>query len=254
MSAKPSLWEAFGEIPDPRSRQGRRHPLPAVLTLSSVAILSGARSLYAIAQFGRDYGGDFAKELGFARGDTPCCTTLHYLFGKLDAKEFERALRRWLRERREAGWKAISIDGKTLRGTQGHEVAGVHLLAAYAHEAHAVLAQLPVKRHTNEHKVALRLLNILPIRDTVVTGDAMFCQKDLSSKVLEKGGHYVWPVKDNQKNLKEEIAVALSDEAVSPSGTTARRKGTPVCTKRRQGPRSRGTAADRDDNRPQGLQ
>lgn len=254
MSAKPSLWEAFGDVPDPRGRRGRRHPLAAVLTLSSVAILSGARSLYAIAQFGRDYGADFAKELGFTRSDTPCCTTLHYLFRKLDAKGFEQALGRWLRERREAGWKAISIDGKTLRGTQGHELAGVHLLAAYAHEAHAVLAQLPVKGHTNEHKVALRLLNILPIRDTVVTGDAMFCQKDLSRKVLKKGGHYVWPVKDNQKNLKEEIAAALSDEAVSPSGATDRRKGAPVRAKRRQRPRSRRAAEDRDDNRPQGLQ
>jgi hypothetical protein len=249
MSAKRSLWEVLSEVTDPRGRRGKRYALPAVLTLTSVAMLSGARSLYAIAQFGRDYGADFAKALGFAKGDTPCCTTLHYLFQELDAEEFERALGGWLRERQETGWKAISLDGKRLRGTQGHELAGVHLLAAYAHEAHAVLAQLPVKGQTNEHKVALRLLNIMPIRDTVVTGDAMFCQKDLSRKVLKKGGHYVWPVKDNQKNLKEEITVALSDKAASPSGTTDRRKGTPVRAKRRQGPRSDGTAADRDDNR-----
>ena len=232
MSAKPSLWEVFREVPDPRGARGKRYALPAVLTLSSVAMLSGSRSLYAIAQFGRDYGPEFAKTLGFGNGKTPCCTALHYLFQELDAEAFERAIGRWLRGRRGAGWKAIALDGKTLRGTQGHALAGVHLLAAYAHEARAVLAQLPVKGGTNEHKTALRLLNVLPIQDTVVTGDAMFCQKDLSRKVLKKGGHYVWPVKDNQKNLKEEIGVALSDEAFSPSRTATRRPRTSRGTKR----------------------
>ncbi|MCH7871332.1 MAG: transposase family protein, partial [Planctomycetes bacterium] len=56
-----SLFEAFGKVPDPRGAQGRRHPLPAILTLAAVAMLSGARSLYAIAQFGRDRGQSFAR-------------------------------------------------------------------------------------------------------------------------------------------------------------------------------------------------
>jgi hypothetical protein len=196
------------------------------LTLSSVAVLSGARSLYAIAQFGRDYGPELAKALGFPKGKTPCCTALHYLFQDLDAARFEKALRRWVHARREEGWKAVAIDGKTLRGTQGHLIPGVHLLAAYAHQTAAVLAQLPVKGHTNEHKAALHLLNILPLKDTIVTGDAMFCQKDLSRKVLKKGGQYVWAVKDNQSQLKEQIAAALSNESLSPSGPPSGRCGT----------------------------
>jgi len=224
MSAKVSLWEVFGEVPDPRSPLGRRYPLQAVLTLVSVAMLSGGRSFYAIAQFGRDYGANFAKALGFAKGKTPCCTTLHYLFRDLNAERFEQALRRWLKMRRGKGWKTVAIDGKTLRGTQGHRLPGVHLLAAYAQEAGAVLAQRPVPGHTNEHKTALRLLGILPLKGVVVTGDAMFCQKALSRKVLRKGGDYVWPVKDNQPALKEQIQTALGDEAFSPSGPAAGRR------------------------------
>ena len=68
MSKSVSLFEAFGEVPDPRGAQGRRHPLPAILALTTVAILSGARSLYAIAQFGRDRGKSFAVALGFKIG------------------------------------------------------------------------------------------------------------------------------------------------------------------------------------------
>lgn len=217
MSAQISLWEAFGEVPDPRQASGRRYPLQAILTLTSVAMLAGARSLYAIAQFGRDYGPDFARAMGFAKGVTPCCTALHYLFVDLPPTAFERAIQRWLRSQRKTGWRAVALDGKTLRGTQGDQLPGVHLLAAYAHEAGAVLGQLSVASKTNEHKAALRLLNLIPLKDTILTGDAMFCQRDVSGKVLGKGGHYVWAVKDNQPTLKEEIVESFNDEAFSPS-------------------------------------
>jgi hypothetical protein len=191
--------------------------LQAILTLASVAMLSGSRSLYAVAQFGRDYGQEFARAMGFAKGTTPCCTALHYLFLDLEPQAFERAIQTWVRAQRKAGWRAVAIDGKTLRGTQGDQLPGVHLLAAYAHQAGAVLGQLSVQSKTNEHKAALRLLNLIPLKDTVVTGDAMFCQRDLSRKVLQKGGHYLWAVKDNQPALKEQIAEAFNDEAFSPS-------------------------------------
>lgn len=188
MSQAISLWEAFTQVPDPRDAQGRRHPLPAILTLTSVAILSGARSLYAIAQFGRDRGKAFAATLGFTRDVSPCCATLHYLFAALDRKLFERAIRRWTSGRAAAGWESVSLDGKTLRGTGGHLVPGVHLLAAYAHETKVVLEQIPVDAKTNEHKTALELLNLIPLEGKLVTGDAMFCQRDLSQKIRKKGG------------------------------------------------------------------
>ena len=188
MSKAVSLLEAFGQVPDPRDAQGRRHPLPAILALAAVAMLSGARSLYAIAQFGRDHGQAFAAALGFTRDVPPCCSTLHYLFAALDRKAFERAIRRWTARRAAAGWESMSLDGKTLRGTQGHEVPGVHLLAAYAHEAQVVLDQIPVDAKTNEHKTALQMLDLIPLEGKLVMGDAMFCQRDLSRKIRKKGG------------------------------------------------------------------
>ncbi len=188
MSRAVSLLEAFGQVPDPRDAQGRRHPLPAILALAAVAMLSGARSLYAIAQFGRDHGQAFAAALGFTRDVPPCCSTLHYLFAALDRKAFERAIRRWTARRAAAGWESMSLDGKTLRGTQGHQVPGVHLLAAYAHEAQVVLDQIPVDAKTNEHKTALQMLDLIPLEGKLVMGDAMFCQRDLSRKIRKKGG------------------------------------------------------------------
>jgi hypothetical protein len=189
MSETLSLYEVFAEVPDPRQASGKRHPLQAILTLTAVAILSGARSLYAIAQFGRDRGEAFARALGFTRDVPPCCTSLHYLFAGLDHTAFEKAIRRWTRHQvGKKDWEALSIDGKSLRGAQGHQIAGVHLLAAYAHEAKAVLDQIPVDAKTNEHKAALELLGLIPLEGKLVIGDAMFCQRDLSRKIKAKKG------------------------------------------------------------------
>ncbi len=188
MSQAMSLYEALEEVPDPRQPSGKRHPLQAVLTLCAVAMLSGARSLYAIAQFGRDRGQEFAGVLGFTRPRTIGCTMLHYLFEELDEQAFETAIRRWARERGEsAGWQALHVDGKTLRGTTGRQLPGVHLLAAYAHEAQVVLGQVPLKASSNEHKTALELLNLIPLKGKIITGDAAFCQRDLSRKISKKG-------------------------------------------------------------------
>ncbi len=183
-----SLYEVFEELPDPRSPLGRRHPLAAILSQATVAMLGGARSLEVIAQFGRDRGPRFARALGFTRDEMPGKATFHNVFKVLDAEGFEQALGRWLRGRRRAGWRGIAIDGKTLRGAQGDQLPGVHLLAAFDHEAKTAIGQMRVDRKANEHKATLALLDVIEVEDSVVTGDAMFCQRDLSRKIKAKKG------------------------------------------------------------------
>ena len=187
MSDQP-LSAVFEQIPDPRSVLGRRHPLSAILTAATVAMLGGARSLEAIAQFARDRGDRFTRLLGFTRDQAPCKATFHNVFKGLDTTGFEQAISVWLRGRQAVGWKAIAVDGKRLCGTQGDQLPGVHLLAAYEHEAKAAIGQMAVEASTNEHKTALAILDMIDVKGAVVTGDAMFCQKDLSRKILKKKG------------------------------------------------------------------
>jgi hypothetical protein len=63
--------------------------------------------------------------------------------------------------------RVVAIDGKTLRGSQGHQLPGVHLLAAYRRDVEAVIAQLRVSGKTNEHKTALELLKLIPLKGTL---------------------------------------------------------------------------------------
>jgi hypothetical protein len=218
-----SLVQVLADIPDPRSRKGRRHPLTAILSLTVVALLAGCKSLEAIAQFGRDHGVALAHALGFTRGKTPNKSCLSKLFRRLDVAALEGALGRWVLGRiQHGGWDAIALDGKTVRGSADGAAPGAHLLAAYVPAAAAVLQQVRVDAKTNEHKAALRLLGVLPLAGKVVSGDAMFTHRDFARAVRDGGGDYLLVVKDNQPELKAQIQAALHDDAdFSPLPTEA---------------------------------
>ena len=135
-----SLPAVLASVPDPRGLRGRRHPLPAILTLAVCAMLSGARSLYAIHQWGRQQDAATVQAMGFTRPRTPAVGSLHTVFRRLDAAAFETALAGWSRAGLPEG-SAIAVDGKALRGIHGQELPGVRLVAGYAHESSLVVGQ-----------------------------------------------------------------------------------------------------------------
>jgi len=229
-----SLYEAFGAVPDPRSALGTQHPLPALLTLATVAMLCGCRGLSAIAQWGREHP-ELAPLLGFTRKKKqkkewkqkpklklPCASTFHYLFRDIDIQAFEAVLTQWMLTNgfKDSAQPVLNIDGKTLRGSHQGEVPGVHLVAAYSATTGTALAQLQVDSKTNEHKAALQLLNLIPMENTLVTGDAAFTQKDLCQEIVNRKGDYFITVKDNQPTLNKNILDAFTT-AVSPSRESA---------------------------------
>ena len=103
----------------------------------------------------------------------------------------------------------------------------VHLLSLVAPESGLTVAQAEVPRggadKTNEQKAALRLLEGLVLEGRLVTGDAMFCQRDLSQRIVQGGGHDLWTVKENQPTLLADIqaAFAPSAEGAFPPSTAA---------------------------------
>ena len=138
----PSLLEALAGVPDPRAQRGRRYSVATVLTFAVCAMLCGARSLYAIAQWGRDSGSaEVRSALGINRTSTPSVATLFRVFRALDRDAFEAALAGWARAQGLPVGEAVALDGKALRGIHGEQVPGVHLVAAYAHRSGQVLGQ-----------------------------------------------------------------------------------------------------------------
>ena len=225
-AAAGTLAAALARVPDPRRPYGWRAgcapvPLVALLQATVVAVLCGAGSPYAVAQWVRERLDDepgLLEALGFPPGRGTCVATLHRVYRALDAAAFERAVGDWL-----ADWlatavapgDAVAVDGKTLRGVpgrvaDGEYVPGLHLVAAYAHRAGAVLAQVRAPGKGHELAAAGAVLAQVPLAGRVVTGDALLTQRAVCRQVLDGGGDYVLPVKENQPALRESLAQAFS--------------------------------------------
>jgi hypothetical protein len=143
-------------MPDFRKPQGKRHPLAAILALACCAMLCGARSYSAIAEWGRNYGARIAEALGFTHA-SPCAATLHTIFRHVNRDEFEARPGTWadcvvgsLPAVPEMSGIAGALDGKTLRGSKKQGAPGTHLLSALAHHVGVTLAQHAVDDKTNE--------------------------------------------------------------------------------------------------------
>jgi len=225
MDASPnlSLLHFLSEIPDPRGRNGRQHPLVAVLALACCAIMCGARSYAAIGQWAEDHDIALMHRLGFTRRP-PKSGGIRKVLMALDLAALEAALTRWAEALlgrppvvEVAPPHAFALDGKTARGSFDGLSKAVHLLSLVAHQSGLTMAQAEVPQggldKTNEHKAALKLLPGLVLEGRLITGDAMFCQRDLSQQILDDGGHYLWVVKENQPTLLADIQAALAPEA-----------------------------------------
>jgi predicted transposase YbfD/YdcC len=217
-----AIYRQFQTLPDARKRRGVRYPLAVLLTIAVLAKLSGYSQVAAIADWACARADALADLFELKRPSMPhpatwtrvlgqavAITALEHLVARLSAGP-ARA------EVPARGSLIVNLDGKTLRGTIAlGQTSGVHLLAAYQADDGRVLAQAAVGSKTNEIGAAPALLEQLDLTGTVVTGDAMHAQRQLSRQVVEAGGDYFWWVKDNQPTLLSDLELLFADEYVS---------------------------------------
>jgi hypothetical protein len=197
----PPLAEALEHVPDFRSKHGKRYPLAAILALGVAATLCGYDSYGAMTQWGKNYGQELAAALGFKNGKTPSVGTLFTVFSKVDKQALQRVLDAWNEQLllalgySKAQILALSVDGKTLRGTRTQQVhAGgtplleCHLLAAVSHGLGLCVGQIAVTDKENEIPAMQRLLGELVVKGRVLTMDALLTQKEIAEAIVLKGG------------------------------------------------------------------
>jgi len=210
------LIEVFSDIADFRQARGKRHPLSAILALACCAMLCGYRSYSAIAEWGRNYGTDIARALGFTH-NTPCASTLHTIFRCLDREAFEAKLGAWAERvvvtapaAPEVPEIAMAVDGKTLRGSKKQGAPGMHLLSVLAHHVGLTLTQQAVAAKTNEIKAVETVFGQIVLTGRIVTMDALLTQRQVAQTIVEAGGDYVMIVKENQPQLKADIELVFT--------------------------------------------
>lgn len=196
----------FSELSDPRVERTKEHLLEEILLITIAAVLSGADSWNEIEDYGHaKY--EWLKSFVNLPGGIPSHDTFNRVFSLLDPAELEKSFLSWVRSMAKlTAGEVVAIDGKSLRGTrQSDKRAIVHMVSAWANTNNLVLGQQRVDDKSNEITAIPKLLSVLELSGTVVTIDAMGCQKTIAQKIVDKQADYILAVKENQLHLLEDI-------------------------------------------------
>jgi len=195
----------FSELRDPRVERNREHLLEEILLIAIAAVLSGAESWNDMSEYGHAKQ-EWLKTFLRLPSGIPSHDTFNRVFAALDPEEMERGFAGWVSSiaRLTAG-EVVAIDGKALCGTREGGKKIVNMVSAWAEGNGLVLGQRKVDEKSNEITAIPKLLNALELAGTVVTIDAMGCQREIASRIVEKRADYVLAVKENQGNLLAEV-------------------------------------------------
>ena len=202
-----SILTHFASLEDPRDIRGKEHLLLDIITIALCAVISGAEGWEDMAEYGRAKQDWLSTFLALPSG-IPCADTFGRVFARLDPEQNRCCFISWVKaisELLEA--EVVGIDGKTLRhsGDKGCGKAAIHMVSAWASANRLVLGQRKVDDKSNEITAIPALLKVLEIAGCIVTIDAMGCQRDIASTIIEGGADYVLALKRNQGGLFEDV-------------------------------------------------
>jgi predicted transposase YbfD/YdcC len=202
-----SLAEHFECLTDKRKARGLRYPLTPLLIIIVLAKLCEADDPMKIARWAKYRTSKLKKSLHLNWKRMPHSSTFRRVMqSAIDLLELEEVAGEYLSKLDKENSQLLNLDGKTLRGTiPKAETSGLHLLALQEAKQNTVVEQTALLKGENEISAAKRLLEKADLQGKIVTGDAIFAQRELSLKVCQSGGDYLWKVKANQGSLHKEL-------------------------------------------------
>src|SRR5919202_2087246 len=205
------LTTVFDDLPDPRrDTRNKLHRLTDILVLATCAVIGGAETWEAIAEYGRTKEPFFRRFLPLDHG-VPSPDTFERVFAKLAPGAFAQAFGRWMAAACEAtGLIPVAVDGKSARAAKRNTATGcLHVVTAWAAENRLVLGAAAVADGSNEVAAIPELLRTLDLAGAIVTIDAAGCQLENARIIRERGGHYLLAVKDNQPTLRAAVEAVI---------------------------------------------
>jgi predicted transposase YbfD/YdcC len=201
------LTDVFTDLPDPRrDTRNKLHRLTDVLVITTCAVIGGAETWEAIAEYGRTKEPFFRRFLPLENG-IPSPDTFERVFAQLAPGAFSQAFGRWMAAACEAtGLIPIAVDGKSARRAKRDTATGcLTVVSAWATENRLALGQVAVPDGSNEIGTIPELLRTLDLAGAIVTIDAAGCQVANAEIIRGRGGHYLLAVKDNQPTLRAAV-------------------------------------------------
>lgn len=212
MSLCEIILEHFRQMPDHRVERSKIHSLEVILFIALCSTLTGGQSFYDMEDFA-DAREDWLKEhIGMV--SVPSHDTFNRVFQAISPAHFgECLISLTSRLREKVSGEIVAIDGKTHRAVEKNGGSPLHTLNAWSVDNRLVLGQLAVEEKSNEIVAAPQLIEMLDLKNCVVTADAMNCQKAIARKIIEKDADYVLAVKGNHPVLHEEVTLFMDDFA-----------------------------------------
>ena len=202
-----NLFERFELLEDPRDERGKKYKLIDILIMTIYGLLCGLKDFTNIADFMKLKEDYFTKLLDLDNG-TPSHDCLSDLYASIDPKQFMKIFIERTKDilEKKTG-KKISIDGKAIKSATDKINNGniPYIVSAFIGEIGLSIGEVKVDDKSNEITAIPDLLDLLDIEGATITIDAIGTQEDIVNKIVDKGGHYVLPVKNNQRALKKEI-------------------------------------------------
>lgn len=221
----PTFLKHFAPISDPRIERCKKHNLLDILLLAISAVMSGSEGWEDIEQFGHIKLDWLRKYRPFEAG-IPRHDTIARVICRLKPAEIEKAFQAWISSLiEETGCGVIAIDGKTARrsfSTKERNNA-LHTVSAWSCQHQLVLGQVAVDNKTNEITAIPELLTMLEIENSIITLDAMGCQREIALQIVKQKADYILALKGNHSGMQAELAAwwhksvreGLSDEVYS---------------------------------------
>jgi predicted transposase YbfD/YdcC len=202
----------FADLPDPRQLSKVIYPLDEILLLSLLAVVAGAETFTAIAQFGQDKLDLLRRLRPFANG-TADHDRLGEVYAALDAEQFQKCFVSWVAALTGAPADVIAIDGKTSRRSSGKGgLNPIHMVSAFAARQRLVLGQVKVAEKSNEIIAIPKLLDMLAIEGAIITIDAMGCQRQIAARIIDRKADYVLALKGNQGSLRDDVELFANEQ------------------------------------------
>lgn len=208
--------EYFSELDDPRLDRQKRHSLMDILFISLCAVICGAKSFVDMADFGRAKCEWFVERLVLENG-IPSHDTFRRVYSLIDPEQFRECFMSWTSAMSEAVDDVIAFDGKALRRSfdSATGMSAIHVMNAWSNANDLCVGQMKVDGKTNEITAMPKLIKMMDVKGSVITADALNCQKDIARTIIEEGADYVLALKGNHQSLFEDVKLyfetSLSD-------------------------------------------
>jgi predicted transposase YbfD/YdcC len=206
-----ACWEG---LEDPRTGNAGLHDFHELLMIALCTVLCGGQGAVDMALFARAKEPFLRGFLKLANG-VPSHDTFSRLFRQLDPVQFRVAFQRFMASFSKTIEGVVAIDGKVLRRSfdRASGKSPLHMVSAWGCKQRLVLAQIATDAKSNEITAVPKLLRMLSLKGTIVTTDALNCQRGIAQQVVDQGGDYVLALKGNQGTLHDDVTTYLDDPA-----------------------------------------